>query len=38
MVRYTDGMDLTAYDRMAIVDSQALDIPSSVLKIPVVSA
>ncbi|MEZ4270950.1 MAG: DHH family phosphoesterase [Myxococcota bacterium] len=37
MVRYTEGMDLSLYDRMALVDTQALDLPADVKRVPMVS-
>jgi nanoRNase/pAp phosphatase (c-di-AMP/oligoRNAs hydrolase) len=37
MVRYTDGLDLSGYDRIAIVDSQVFDVPQSIRRLPIVS-
>ena len=37
MVRYADGIDLSTYDRMAIVDTQTLELPVDVERIPMVS-
>lgn len=37
MVRYTDAMDLTVFNRMAIVDTQTLELPPDVEKVPLVS-
>lgn len=37
MVRYSSTMDLSEYDRMAIVDTQILDLPPDVEKIPTLS-
>lgn len=37
MVRYADGMDLGQYDRMALVDTQTVELPPETAAIPVVS-
>lgn len=37
MVRYSPKMDLSQFDRMAIVDTQTVDLPSEVDRMPIVS-
>ena len=37
MVRYSSQIDLSSFDRMAIVDTQMLDLPPDVERIPMVS-
>lgn len=37
MVRYADGMDLSQYDRVALVDTQNLELPNDIEQIPTVS-
>lgn len=37
MVRFADGVDLSAFDRMAIVDTQVLELPPEVERVPMVS-
>jgi nanoRNase/pAp phosphatase (c-di-AMP/oligoRNAs hydrolase) len=37
MVRYTTGMDLSQFDRLAIVDSQTVELPEEIEQIPVFS-
>ena len=37
MVRYSDGIDLSTFDRMSIVDTQLVELPPEVERIPMVS-
>lgn len=37
MVRYSEGIDLSSYDRMALVDAQTLDLPPELEHMPMVS-
>lgn len=37
MVRYTEGLDLSGYQRTAIVDTQTVELPSELQTIPLVS-
>ena len=37
MVRYSDSLDLSSYHRMAIVDSQTIDVPAQLRHLPLVS-
>lgn len=35
MVRYSDGTDLSGYDRLVVVDAQMLELPSDLANIPI---
>ena len=37
MVRYSDGFDLSAFNRMAVVDTQMVDLPPEAGRIPMIS-
>ena len=37
MVRYVEGMDLGSFERMALVDTQTVELPRAIDRIPVVS-
>lgn len=37
MVRYSEGLELASYDRMALVDAQTLDLPKGIEHMPIVS-
>ncbi|MBN1961688.1 MAG: DHH family phosphoesterase [Deltaproteobacteria bacterium] len=37
MVRFDDGINLSDYQRMALVDAQIIDVPTAVLRLPMVS-
>jgi nanoRNase/pAp phosphatase (c-di-AMP/oligoRNAs hydrolase) len=37
MVRYSDSLDMSGYDRMALVDAQTLDLPPELEHMPMVS-
>jgi nanoRNase/pAp phosphatase (c-di-AMP/oligoRNAs hydrolase) len=37
MVRFSNQIDISSFDRMAMVDAQAVDLPSDVKRLPVIS-
>ena len=37
MVRFTEGIDLTHFDRIAVVDTQVIDLPGTLRQLPLVS-